>query len=109
MRLIDADALHHELIVEMVKCIRANDESKGTTAERVLNRLNEAPTIDAVPVVHGRWLKTEEPSEWREVDCAECSVCHDSWIVDEDYGYDFLEFWRYCPSCGAKMDLEVEA
>ncbi len=62
--------------------------------------------IEVAPVVHGVWLKTQEPLGWHDVDCVECSACHDSWVVDEDYGYDFLDFWHYCPNCGAKMDLE---
>ena len=57
---------------------------------------------------HGRWLKTQEPLGWRDVDCVECSVCHDSWIVDEDYEFDDFGGWNYCPSCGAKMDEEIE-
>ena len=58
------------------------------------------------PVRHGKWLKTQEPLGWNEVDCVECSACHESWVVDEDYGYDFLDFWFYCPNCGARMDGE---
>lgn len=54
MRLGDLDALHHELVVEMVKCIRMSEENKGTMAERVLNKVDEANTIDAVPVVRCR-------------------------------------------------------
>ena len=58
---------------------------------------------ELVPVVHGRWLKTEEPIGWHEVECVECSACHDSWIADEEYGLDFADFWKYCPNCGAHM------
>jgi predicted amidophosphoribosyltransferase len=52
--------------------------------------------VDAVEVVHGRWIE----HEWAEeengllVSNYECSVCH-SWERDEGY---------YCPNCGAKMD-----
>ncbi|MBR4855148.1 MAG: hypothetical protein IKU94_00795 [Bacteroidaceae bacterium] len=57
-------------------------------------------------VKHGHWLKTEEPLGWNEVDCVECSACRDSWIANEDYGLDFADFWKYCPSCGARMNGE---
>ena len=57
-----------------------------------------------VPVRHGRWLHTEEPLGWKDVDCMECSACHDSWIIEEDYCFDDMPLWNYCPSCGAKMD-----
>ena len=66
--------------------------------------IEAAPTVDAAEVVHGRWLHTEEPLGWKDVDCMECSACHDSWIIEEDYCFDDMPLWNYCPSCGAKMD-----
>ena len=66
--------------------------------------LNSIPAADVVPVRHGRWLHTEEPLGWKDVDCMECSACHDSWIIEEDYCFDDMPLWNYCPSCGAKMD-----
>ena len=63
------------------------------------------PAADVVEVRHGKWIKTQEPLGWCNVDCAECSVCHESWIVDEDSSIDDYEYmWHYCPHCGAKMD-----
>lgn len=62
--------------------------------------------LKAEPVKHGRWLQAQEPLGWREVDCIECSNCHDSWVLDEDYSFDDISPWKYCPACGAKMDLE---
>ena len=64
------------------------------------------PAADVAPVVHGQWMKTEEPLGWQEVDCIECSACHESWIADEDYGLEFADYWKYCPNCGARMDGE---
>lgn len=56
-------------------------------------------------VVHGEWLQTKEPLGWRDVDCIECSACHESWIVDEDWCFEDYP-WKYCPNCGAKNVLE---
>lgn len=55
----------------------------------------DAPTVDAVEVVHGRWI------EYSHLDVGgECSVC----------GWQFQWFENdeahYCPHCGAKMDME---
>ena len=66
--------------------------------------LKAIPAADVAPVRHGRWLHTEEPLGWKDVDCMECSACHDSWIIEEDYCFDDMPLWNYCPSCGAKMD-----
>lgn len=74
--------------------------------ETVLEYAENIPGADVAPVVHGHWLKTEEPLGWHEVECIECSACHENWIADEDYGLDFADFWKYCPNCGARMDGE---
>ena len=98
-RLIDADALIHRLL--NTKIVAAN---LFQYANAVTNMIGDAPTIEAEPVRHGRWLHTEEPLGWKDVDCMECSACHDSWIIEEDYCFDDMKLWNYCPSCGAKMD-----
>ena len=62
-----------------------------------------APTVDAVEVVHGRWLTLEEYAEKIGADptvyvggwCF-CSECEQQ--MRAIYG------WNYCPNCGAKMD-----
>jgi len=54
----------------------------------------EAPTVDAVPVVHARWQGVSP-----FVDSEECSHCR--------YNIPSDEFETpYCPWCGAKMDGE---
>ena len=79
-------------------------------ATDIYNVIKSAPTADVVEVRHGKWVETQEPLGWRDVNCAECSVCHESWIIDEDSSIDDYEcMWHYCPNCGAKMDgKEVE-
>ena len=74
-------------------------------ATDIYNVIKSAPTADVVEVRHGKWVETQEPLGWRDVDCAECSVCHENWIIDEDSSIDDYEcMWHYCPHCGAKMD-----
>ncbi len=63
------------------------------------------PTADVVEVKHGYFKETTEPLGARDVSCVECSVCGDSWIIEEDYSIeDYEMYWHYCPNCGAKMD-----
>jgi len=54
----------------------------------VIDAIDNAPTVDAVRVVHGKW--EADPCGWH---CSEC-------------GGDGRGGWNYCPSCGAKMDEE---
>ncbi len=101
MRLIDADALRDGWLEN-----GENEYVYDTNA--MLDSIDAQPTIDAVPVVHGRWIKTEEPIGWIDVLCGECSNCHESFIVDEDSSFDDFAMWNYCPNCGAKMDGEAD-
>lgn len=59
--------------------------------------LQDAQTVDAVEVVHGRWervIPTKSAAKWSIK--VSCSVCHKQ-------GYSHH---KYCPNCGAKMDGE---
>ena len=62
--------------------------------------LREAPTIDAAPVRHGRWVSV--PHKLARV----CSVCN----RDEPYKFADIDadVYDYCPNCGAKMDGELD-
>ena len=103
MRLIDADALVKE--AEM----RGHHLRPMVTTFHMcvdVQTIKKAPTIEAAPIRHGRWIKTEEPLGWADVLCGECSNCHESYIVDEDSSFDDFAMWSYCPNCGAKMDGE---
>ena len=68
-----------------------------------ISRVKDCPTVDAAEVVHAQW------EEWWPGDCAlimtgeemlyQCSACTAK--------YGNVEGFRYCPHCGAFMDLEV--
>ncbi|MEG1564849.1 MAG: hypothetical protein RR365_14170 [Bacteroides sp.] len=81
MRLIDADALK-ELAYE----------SDDFDYQQVIDwdDIEDAPTIDAVPVVHAHIIGTGYNLY--------CSNCKESADIGNDY----------CPHCGAKMDTEEE-
>jgi hypothetical protein len=69
--------------------------------------LDNAPTIDAVEVVHGRWEKeppyTSLGGEYKKA--LICSECHSFFVSD---GNKPWQLHNYCPNCGAKMDGERE-
>lgn len=92
MRLIDADAL-----VDDITAASDNAGMGAVIARTLIRYVKRAPTIDAVPVVHGRWIwnETGKP-DWEQF--YTCSNCGDR------------EYWEshFCPNCGAKMDLEVD-
>ena len=94
MRLIDADALKSEF--EWLKSV-VNESSKDEIQETI-QRIENSPTVDAVEVVHGRWVD-HMVRDWR------CSVCEKKVPKQVRFdGYCYDDKLNYCPNCGAKMD-----
>ena len=92
MRLIDADRLNARL-------------SRNGTPYYTVSDIENAPTVDAAPIRHGRWVQKKEWHLGRWVAWFECSECgeHD----DNSDMYEMMPFCNlsnYCPGCGAKMD-----
>lgn len=90
MRLIDTDTLP-EMEIERFDTTDAFEvKAKGAGRNHMRKIINEAPTIDALPVIYGEW--DEYDDDYGNL-C--CTVC----------GKDSPENtrWNYCPNCGAKM------
>ncbi len=90
MRLIDADALHARF-----KEIQFSDLNSDELqmVMRIHDMLDNAPTIDAKPVRHGRWMATGEFDEWYAEE-HKCSICGGIALGNQD---------NFCLHCGAKM------
>ena len=64
----------------------------------VKSMIHSEKVADVAPVRHGRWLIPTKIGH-RSFDIPHCSVCNGIPCgVDENT--------KYCPNCGAKMDLE---
>lgn len=99
-RLIDADALENRM--------RANAKVEANDTQYDIGRvhglinaadlIHDAPTVDAVEVVHGRMFEVTPDAEcpWHKV--WECSLCGNRGDV----------WYNYCPNCGAKMRGDSE-
>ena len=63
------------------------------------------PAADVAPVRHGEWVITKEYNEVIDTEITKytCSVCKDYRLS----GYGLSKATKYCPNCGAKMDLEA--
>ena len=99
MRLIDADALY------LGKFVEPRTEWHQGWNDSLDAATTQAPTIDAVPVVHGWWDATGRykfPSGAIAVRCSECGAA----LRESEF---HLYNWNYCPVCGAKMDGEADA
>lgn len=67
--------------------------------DQVLQVIAEAPTEDAVEVVHGRWKPYHEADIGYDEYGVRCSKCG---FEVEDHEVKFI--MHYCPNCGAKND-----
>ena len=96
MRLIDADALKERYYESMKELLKATGAAEITdNAVSLLcgsSLIIDAPTIEAEPVRHGKWITAWYDS--RPL-CSECGKFGD-------------ERTDYCPNCGAKMEDNIE-
>lgn len=91
MRLIDADELK---LSHCKECTLYPNKCMGKDCDwESIAHINMMPTIDAVPVRHGKWLSREEGAVYPFWERYTCSVCGKH-ADDTDY----------CPHCGARMD-----
>ena len=89
MRLINADRLRAD-VLSWENCY--NGFSDTYDKARIIDAIDEQPTIEAEPVRRGRWelIDDIEPTAYSCSICNKVSTCK----------------LGYCPYCGAKMEKE---
>ena len=109
-RLIYADPVYEELrkSYEELKSIRdtltQHEDIQICNGQLVVFQealwyIKNAPTVDAVEVVHGEWSTIED--DYCGLVALHCSVCNQEWWFEDDAP---IKHYHYCPNCGAKMD-----
>ena len=96
MMLIDANVLTRWLESVLSNANPLDRKARAAFSE-VQTRVKTMPDIDAVPVVHARWVHEQRYGDsgswvWR------CSACRREAISP------IISALKYCHSCGAKMD-----
>lgn len=81
--------------------VYGSDREKYDNWDEIIDALENIPSADVEPVVHGKWEHDERYEDW--ADQYLCSVCKCRALTDGDYIHKLS---AYCPTCGAKMDLE---
>jgi hypothetical protein len=62
---------------------------------------------DVVEVKHGEWIKREVSLSHKNETLAQCSVCGENGLVESAFPFEScVRRLKYCPYCGAKMDLK---
>ena len=102
MRLIDANKLS-EAIEETAGGLADCDQQNAAWALRkyAIRDITDAPTVDAVEVVHGRWL--EDYETFVNDNGYESEPIQTGWVCSACGSHE-LSARNYCPNCGAKMD-----
>lgn len=101
-RLIDADALEGKAYEGMDDLTQ--EEALG--ARSVISLIEQAPTIDAAPVVQGKWRLTKKGFSHPTIECSKCGCESMSYY----YGpHSTVCYPRWCQHCGAKMEARNEA
>ena len=103
-RLIDAnDALERLKKAEKEMMVVTMMGCKAVPMDGVIDFVASRPTVDAVEVVHGEWSTIED--DYCGLTALQCSECNQEyWFEDEPP----MKIYKYCPNCGAKMDIEKE-
>lgn len=107
MRLIDADALKKEIQKGTRYFVRVWDPKgrdkwefeKDLSQKEIDEIIDNAPTIDAEPVRHGKLMRTEAYPHRLY-----CSECFKTLIRNEEICFEKNEFPKYCMWCGARME-----
>ena len=88
-RLISYDVL----IAHLDSCITQGKGLFKSVCVAIKCFVEQMPTVDAVEVVHGRWVV-----KGQDLFCSHCDQesGHNQWGASA--------FSNYCPNCGAKMD-----
>lgn len=95
MRLIDADAF--------IQMMEEKCDPESTLDPWVLSVCRGGakmmPTVDAVPVRHGRWIRVySRPGVFKYLGWT-CDQC------GQRTGNEYAPQWyKFCPNCGARMD-----
>lgn len=86
-----SDLISRSALIKDFEIQRLIKEDRLFTIPQINALIKNAPTVEAVPVVHAKWIAQNDALT--RFMCSNCkSENHEG-------------FETYCPKCGAKMDL----
>ena len=98
---IDADTLKDKMY-NYYDCVNLNTRKDNYNGETLMNYevadmiedcIDNAPIVDVQEIKHAKW---ETVGNYK----VECTNCHHIRDIKTQCG------WNFCPTCGAKIDLE---
>lgn len=92
-----AEYIDRNQLIQRIK----QEPTDGMYTEEILTAIDEIETADVAEVRRGEWKVVFDGNAKLYENMFECSVCKTTHVGHPNVG-------RYCPNCGAKMDLEDE-
>lgn len=115
MRLIDADKtiehiktrLHETALNNATVNCDASYLYIECADNRIKTWVDEIPTVDAEPILHGEWLMDDDSGDIKCSCCGHWSfdMYDETFVIDGHKGIATI-MPHYCGYCGAKMDEE---
>ena len=99
MRLIDAEALKIKTQKIKAEALEHGFAPESVCGDILLNFLDNAPTIEAKPIIYAHWKEWWPPQEFILTGEEKLYICSNC-----DAKYSDVENQRFCPWCGAQMD-----
>lgn len=96
------DLISLEAAWEAIKNVPLIDPDR--MAFKLQQALWDVPTVDAVPVVHGEWVR--DHVDHGKLICSRCKCKAGYRAKETELGYNIfiVSPSNYCPNCGAKMN-----
>lgn len=94
-RYIEVDHLKKS-VEELPNCYNGFSDTYDKAC--IIGLIDEEPTADVVPVVHGHWIEQQTSNIYK------CSVCGERIYSSREVG----NLHAFCRYCGAKMDEVTE-
>lgn len=93
------DLISRQKLLEELNGLEPEGFGKSIAGMVAIRKIQEAPSVDAAPVVHGEWSTIED--DYTGMIALQCSECNQEyWFEDEPP----LKLYNHCPNCGALMD-----
>ena len=102
-QVIDMDLIDRKELVKWLKDVGDYLKSLENTkldrklVGKIIDHIEAMSTVEAEPVLHGKWIRQHMGDGWDDWDSLTCSECN--FYIEKP---QFVG--NYCPNCGAKMD-----
>lgn len=100
-----AEYIEREALLEAISKIGGSPLSEWDTVG-VVSLVANQPAADVAPVRRGEWLDLR--GDYQTAKCSFCESQYEVTFGEESNGmlFDaFKQFYKYCPNCGAKMEV----